>query len=235
MAHKILFYFILFSTLNSSAQKDNTPLNLCDSAVGADGKLSQFLRIIHQDWNINFKDSCMTISFKDSVWVLYYNAANRPANDTSERIFDDTAYLKNNGKKILPVMTFYLEIKWNNRRVSEANKLNKEIYQQGIKLKKKYHLEHLQEWKKWNDSGFLGATPDDEKRIQQYRHEKKILESQRIKMPDYTSSNYSLFVVNENWLNPIPYMVAKMYPKDKVEAIYQTLEDLFKVHSKDEE
>ena len=86
MAHKILFYFILFSTLNSSAQKDNTPLNLCDSAVAADGKLSQFLRIIHQDWNINFKDSCMTISFKDSVWVLYYNAANRPANDTSERI-----------------------------------------------------------------------------------------------------------------------------------------------------
>ncbi len=235
MRFKIFFCFLILSASLAFSQRENTSVILNDSAINSDYKLSRFIKVISKDWNVKFNDSCMILSLKDSVWVSYFNAANRSITDTSEKLFNDSNYIKDNGKMILPEMTSYFEFKWDRNKINLVSKTNNDISKQLITLKKKYHLDHLQEWRKWDDTGFLGATPDDEKRIQQYKHDKKIIEAQKIKVPPYTSSNYSIFIKSQNWLNPLPYMIAKLYPKDKVEGIDQTLEDFFKVHSRDEE
>src|ERR1035438_9458941 len=102
-----ILYILFLSTSLSFTQGAKGTVSLSDSSVRADNKLSRFIIVINKDWNVKYKDSCMTISLKDSVWVSYFNAANRSVNDTTERLFDDSTFIKQNGKKILPEMTFY--------------------------------------------------------------------------------------------------------------------------------
>lgn len=234
---KVVFLFATFFLVSiiSLGQIENERVQINDSIFNKDHKLVTFKRNIEKDWNFQFKDSKMIISCKDSIWLMYFNAANRSVVDTTEKLFNDTSYIMKNGQRILPKMTFLLVTKWTRKMKQDAGKFNHDLYQQVLILKKKYHLEHLQEWHKWGDSGFIGAIDHDEKNINAFYNEKVNLEAKRIKIPSCASTNYSIFIEQQNWVNELPYMISKYYPKEKLANIDQMVEDLLQVHGGEDE
>ncbi len=235
MKYIFCVWLILLSATISFGQHQNSTARLTDSSIMNDKKLMAFKNTIQRDWKFSFHDSNMVITYKDSVWLLYFNAANLSLTDTSERKFNDPYYIKQHGKKILPIMSFYFENKWSKRDKIKAIEFNNNLCQQVLNLKKKYHLEHLQEWHKWSEYGFVGATLEEEIRVADYLKERKTIEAQMIKIPKCASTNYSIFIENQNWIHALPNMIPKLFPRERVEAIEQLVEDFLQTHTDEEE
>ncbi len=227
----LIFFLILVQFAHSQDNGANVQLN--DSLIKADDKLSRFSNSIKIDWRFEVKQDKIIVTAKDSVYVLFYNAANRAVNDTSERLYDDPLYLKTNGKKILPALIFHIENKWTKTKKIEANTFNNKLYSEIKKLKDKYQLTKLQEWHKWGESGFVNPTEEEQKRINDYDTEKRKLEASRIRIPLHNSSHYSIFIEEKNWEYGLPHMISKVYPHDAINAIDQRIEDLLESHGDD--
>ncbi len=235
MKSKFLVIICFLHSCILLGQNQNSKPKLSDSIFSYDKKLLEFKTNIQADWNFRFQGSKMIISCKDSIWLAFFNAANISMNDTSERKFNDSIYLKNNGGRILPEMTFLFDGKWSKKMKQDTIKFNNSLYQEIIKLKAKYHLENLQEWHKWGESAFIGATPKDEENIKAYEKEKKAIEARKVKIPSCSSSHYSIFIEKQNWVHALPNMIPKYFPKEKIDRIDQMVEDLLQVHGGEEE
>jgi hypothetical protein len=205
-------------------QQEKPHIILTDSIIENDKALRNFRDICPKSWNIVLNGDRMIIRAKDSIWFAYYNAAGRSIIDTSERNYSDTNYIKQHGKRILPEASFRFEYLWNQEKMDETTKFNNKLYNKTKDLKVKYHLENLREWHKWGESGFFGATPEEEERIKEYEKEKKSLDEQRLKFPMYISDNYSIFMEYKNWQSDLVNMVSKIYPEESIKKIDYALE-----------
>lgn len=205
-------------------QQEKPHIVLTDSIMKKDNLLRNFKAACPKNWDIILNGDRMIIRAKDSVWVAYYNAAGRSAIDTTENNYKDTNYIKQNGKRILPEASFRFEYLWTQEKMDATTKFNNALYNKVKDLKTKYNLQNLREWHKWGESGFFGATPEEEERIKEYEKEKKGLEAQRLKFPMFISDNYSIFMEYKNWLNDLVYMVSKIYPEESIKKIDYALE-----------
>jgi len=226
------------SNANSSAQihgrslppqQQKPHIVLTDSIIEHDKKLRDFRDVCPKNWSIILNGDRMIVRAKDSVWVAYYNAANRSIIDTSERNYNDTNYIKQHGRRILPEASFRFEYLWTQEKMQAAAKFNNDLYTRIKNLKVKYNLQNLREWHKWGESDFVDATPEEEERIKQYQKEKDSLETQKIIFPMWVSDNYSIFMEYKNWQSDLVYMVSKIYPKEAIHQMDYNLEFFLQV------
>src|ERR1035438_3604162 len=75
-------------------QQEKPHIVLTDSIMEHDKKLHTFRDALPKNWIVVFKGDRMIIRAKDSIWVAFYNAAGRSINDTSEKNYNDSNYIK---------------------------------------------------------------------------------------------------------------------------------------------
>jgi len=159
----------------------------------------------------------LIIERKDSIWVMFENKINAPLNimNKEERI----KQIKTSGKKVKASIVFVIEKKWTKSKVLKSRKNNLTIVDSIFKLPSKYNIEHLINIP-YKDDSFIGikCTNEEKKRISQYLKEKKNWENSKIRIPDYNTENFSLFlkiiIGKEDEYHSI-------YPEEVSEEIYK--------------
>ena len=124
--------------------------------------------------------------------MLDENRINAPV----EKKEDQIARIKNNGKRIVPVIVMRYVNKWTPDQIQQAN-IQNAVYNDEIhKLAKKFNIEHLRDK---NTSGknatiYTPTNDQEKKRIEQYETELARLQDKKIRLPDFHSEKYSLFI-----------------------------------------
>jgi hypothetical protein len=183
---------------------------------------------IGNEWDFKFENDSLVIKSNDSLWIAFYNIAGAPLNDPEYKKYTDE-YLQEHGRKTSACIIFRAEKKWTSEKINEVRNENIKIYEQIDSLISKYQLSHLKHSYRWNEELFWEASPAEEIRIKAYKKEKEALKEKVLELPYYNSQYYSLFVISENWMDELGYMVPMIYPaeeKTKINELEKSLNEL---------
>ena len=204
---------ILTLLLFTSACKSQSGSGLADN----DSLLTALKERIPQGWNVLLSEDELRIERKDSVWVLSENKINAP-----ERIFsegEEIERIKKYGKMMQSSFVFRLEDKWSEENIQSNKEKNENINEKVKVLPEKYGIVHLYDSslsRKGNDV-FIGNNEEERNRIHEYEVEKFKIEKGLIKIPDYNSEKYSLFLISKTGMEDEFHSV---YPKEVSEEMY---------------
>jgi|WetSurMetagenome_2_1015567.scaffolds.fasta_scaffold226266_2 hypothetical protein len=188
--HIVTAVILLFISFEIQAQ--STEHEILKEFYKADANISIVLNYIPKNWVFTADSNHFTITCTDTVWVLDENRINAPF----EKKEDQIARIKNNGKRIVPEIVLQYVNKWTPDQIQQAN-IHNAIYDDEIhKLPKKLNIECLRD-KKLSGKNATIYTPTNEqekKRIEQYEIELTRLQDKKIRLPDFHSEKYSLFI-----------------------------------------
>ncbi|MFH0867635.1 MAG: hypothetical protein V1904_15705 [Bacteroidota bacterium] len=171
---------------------------------------------ISKEWDFKLENDTLVIKSNDSLWIGFYNIAGAPFDDPEYKKFTDE-YLQKHGRKIKACIIFRAEEKWTIEKISEIKNENLKIQEEIENLISKYQLSHLERTFRWEEELFWNTTTEEEIRIEAYKKEKAELEAKKKELPDYSSQNYSLFIISRNWEESLSYMVPMICPeKEKI-------------------
>ena len=196
----IIFCVILFP-LSQKAQNVDTIFNYHDDYI-----LNKIIPVLPKGWTFNEKDNKFIITRSDSVYVA---DRKKIANILDTKLKFDT--IIKYGHKVPCEIIYNYEPKWSFEQTTKASSNNIQINQQIKKLPEKYNIAYLLDKSKSTrfNSVYTGKTEKEKQLIEQYEKEKNELTSKLIKMPNYHTEKYSLFLEvmsgcndNENYVYP---------------------------------
>jgi len=185
-----VFAAIVVSSTMALAQSSEREIN--KEFYKADAQLSIVINYLPTGWSFSSAQDLFLITARDSAWVLEENMADSPAESKESR----TERIKKSGTRILPQVVIRFEEKWSSDKVQMAKIGNAAIDDEIRKLPAKYRIQHLADTVQSSKSKKVyTATNDKETRlIAQYNNELNQLIAQRVKLPDFHSEKYSLFI-----------------------------------------
>ena len=190
----IIFLFCFF--INSclvTAEPSDTTFNYKNDNI-----LKKIFSVLPSGWKFFEKDGFIIIERTDSVTMINRRQINK---FSLQKIQDDT--IMKYGFKAKSSIVYKYEKRWTYENTVKANGNNMLIYQQLQKLPEKYNISKLfnkSESTKIN-TVYKGSDKQEIMLIEQYEKEKDMLESQLIKLPDYHTEKYSLFLVSKYGCN----------------------------------
>jgi hypothetical protein len=149
-------------------------------------------------WAITNKRQQLIIERKEPVWILTENKINAPLK--SETNNEKISRIKKYGHLSKSKLIFRVENNWPPAKIIKEKQKNQSIRNEISGLLKKYNIAHLLN-KNLSVKGreyFNQASPEEEKRIQDYQKKKAELEKKIISLPDYQLGKYSLFLISQN-------------------------------------
>ena len=183
-----------------------------------DKNINLVLQNLPKGWQFIEDSGKFVISYKDSVFVLSENRIDAPVENRENRI----KRIKEHGIKILPMIVIKYENKWEFIRIQEAMIKNSETMDEIKNLADKMNISRLYdpERSKKNQMIYAAKNKPDEIALTNYYKEKELLEKKIIKMPDYNTQFYSLFVVFKNGADDDMHIV---YPSEASVELYSIL------------
>jgi len=156
-----------------------------------DSIIEKLIKKLPDNWSLKTENDKLIILCKEQCYSMYENKINAPErNETSIQLEER---FKKQGKLINPQFVFVLKGKLSDSELNklklENNKINTEI----IKLREK--LSGIKVSIK--DGNYWPGNKEEEKRVAEYEKEKNRLESKIIKLPDYQSEKYALYIESE--------------------------------------
>ncbi len=185
-----LFFILLKSTSAQSSEEEITK-----EPYRSDAIISMIINYLPAGWTFTESNGFYIIQKTDSIWVLAENTLNAPAEKKEEKI----KRIKANGIKTVAKILVRYEKKWDFIKIQEVSFNNMSVNNEITALESKYNIAKLKDTKLSSKSKIV-YTPlneDDVKRINDYYAEKKQLEDKLIKSPDFSSQQYSLFVISK--------------------------------------
>jgi len=165
----------------------------------------------------------LMIEKNEQVYVLFENRINAPL--STEKKDELEKRIKKNGKKVLP----HFEFKCYNRLTDDfllsAKKQNDSVYTVLNLLPKKYGIEHLRDnfASSKGEMIFKGNTDEENEKIKKFNIEKYNLLDKIVKLPDYNSEKYSLYLDNTIGIEDEFHLVC---PSENSTEMYKILEIL---------
>lgn len=147
-------------------------------------------------WTFSESNDCFIIQKTDSIWELEGNYMNLPP----EKKEDRNKRIQADGKKTVANIVIRHEKKWDFLKVQEVSYKNLSINNEINALSNKYKISHLKDTKLTTKERivYTPVTKEDVKLIENYYAEKKKLEAKLISSPDYSTQQYSLFIVSKS-------------------------------------
>ena len=162
----------------------------------SDAIISMLLYYMPAGWTFSDVNGHFIIQRNDSIWVLEENTIST----MSEKKEDRNRRIQAKGKKTVARIAIKYEKKWDFIKIQEASYKNLSITNEVNALSNKYKIGHLKDTKLSTKERivYTPVSPEDVKQIESYYAEKKRLESQLIPTPDYSTQQYSLFIVSKS-------------------------------------
>jgi len=191
-------------------------------SVDSDSRLLKLKESLPSGWEmISQIKGVLTIQKEATVYVLFENLINAPANIETKEELDKR--IKTNGKQVQPHFEFKYYDRLSDAFIEYAKKKNDSVYTVIKSLPKKYKIENLKD-KFASSKGediYTGNSDEDKEQIKKYEVEKYNLLDRIIKLPDYNSDYYSLYLDSKVGISDEFHLV---YPFEISAEMYGLLE-----------
>lgn len=184
----------------------------------ADPQISIVINYLPKGWTFTSSGDKFLVTAKDSAWVLEEETGSAPAESKNAR----NERIRSQGVKILPQLVLRYEEKWTAERLQRAKITNANIDDEIKKLPAKYHIQSMVDSVKSSKSGIVYKASNDKERklLSQYETELSQLLSRKIKLPDFHTEKYSLFVEQLTGVIDEKHLV---FPEDASLSAYTVL------------
>jgi hypothetical protein len=184
----------------------------------ADGNINLIINYLPAGWSFREENGCFIISRKDSALMLIDTSMNFSTEKSEAR----NKRIQEHGVKILPQIVIRHEDKWDFLRIQEAQIRNSELQGQLYNLADKMGVAPLLDAKlsRKGRPVYTAVTEADKKKLANYYKEKEKLEKKIITVPDFSSQNYSLFIVSSTGKIDDTHIV---YPASASNEVYTIL------------
>lgn len=189
---KNVFFILIFGILLFAADKISAQKNL---AIDSDNKLSDLKKSLPEGWEMLSQiKGVLTIQKETVAYVLFENMINAPANIETKEELEKRIIEK--GKQVKPHFEFKYYNRLSDEYLESARRKNDSVCAVIKYLPKKYNIENLKD-KFASSKGediYKANTEEEKEKIKKYEIEKDNLLDRIIKLPDYNSENYSLYL-----------------------------------------
>jgi len=175
-------------------------------------------------WVMYTEEDRLVIKRREPVWILNENRINAPVSFESSSERDDR--IRKKGRQGYARLVFRIEKAWTAEKMRCAAVTNEAVTADLKALPGRLGLEKLvdESLSRKGDTVYTGKTDDEKKRIAAFYIEKEKIKKSLVKLPDYTSKQYSLFLLQKEGAEDDFHSVA---PGKASEEIY-TVESLLK-------
>ena len=208
----IFILSIVFFPFSQKAQNIDTTFNYQDDYI-----LNKIIPVLPHGWTFKAQNNQFIISRNDSV----VSALRKSLSFTIDYKISKDSILKY-GQNVVSEIIYKYEHRWTFEQTTSANSNNIQINQSIKKLPEKYGITNLLDKSistRFN-SVFTGNTEKEKQLIYQYEKEKNELMSKLIKMPNYHTEKYSLFLYIMSGCNDDNYCI---YPEKASQELYDIL------------
>jgi hypothetical protein len=197
MKTKIIFivYFISIFHYNKIFAQA-TEEEISKEFYKADGNINLIINNLPAGWVFTADKGDFIIFRKDSVLILSENRINAPLENKEVKL----NHIKEFGVKTQAKVIIHYENKWDFLRIQEAQIKNASIMDEIQKLPEKMKITSLLDSKlsRKGKPVYTAKNEKDQLCISNYYKEEERLEKKIVKLPDFNSQLYSLFIVSED-------------------------------------
>ncbi len=191
----VVALIVFFAVSVHSVSAQSSEAEIAKEPFRSDAIISMLLYYMPAGWTFSDVNGHFIIQRNDSIWILEENTMST----INEKKEDRNRRIQAKGEKTTAQIVIKYEKKWDFIKVQEASYKNLSITNEINALSNKYKIAHLKDTKQSTKEKivYTPVSHEDVKLIENYYAEKKRLESQLIPTPDYSTQQYSLFIVSK--------------------------------------
>jgi hypothetical protein len=150
------------------------------------------------NWSMRIENERLIVKRNEPAYQQITNLINAPAALIKKEQQEKQASAEKEGIEVFCTFIFQLETRWFPERLERVRNTNKSIDREVSQLPEKYNITNLyNRAAKTAEYLYRGKTEEEKFRIDAFEKEKKDMEKKRVRLPDYVSRNYCLFLLEK--------------------------------------
>jgi hypothetical protein len=155
-----------------------------------------FKNQLPSNWSMRIENERLIVKRNEPAYQQITNLINAPVALIKKELQEKQASAKKEGIEVFCTFVFQMETRWFPERLERARNINKSIDREISRLPEKYNITNLyNRAAKTAEYLYRGKTAGEKRRIDAFEKEKKELEKKRVRLPDYVSRDYCLFLL----------------------------------------
>ncbi|MEI7597505.1 MAG: hypothetical protein WCK02_17285 [Bacteroidota bacterium] len=189
MKTKIIVLAILILPLMVKAQKNSSEI------IKNDATLSLINSALPKAWVMSIENNIMIVERLDSVKIVMGNRFDSPLSKMPKP--EREGLIKSQGYSAKSRIIYRIDSLWDINKIIEAKSNNDAIYAKYRELPEKHKIADLKKMGGRNSKAvYQPRNEADIKNIKAYEEEKTALENKLIKLPNFSTKNYSVFFIS---------------------------------------
>jgi hypothetical protein len=170
------------------------------------------------NWSMHIENERLMVKRNEPAYQQITNLINAPAALIKKDQREKQASAKKEGIEVYCTFVFQMETRWFPERLERARNINKSIDEEISRLPEKYNITNLyNRAAKTPDYLYRGKTAEEKRRIDAFEKEKKELEKKRVRLPDYVTRDYCLFLLEKKGMQDEFTLI---YPEEASQEMY---------------
>lgn len=183
-----------------------------------DPVLEKLRKQLPDNWSMHIENERLIVKRNEPAYQQITNLINAPAALIKKEQQEKQASEKKEGLEVYCTFVFQMETRWFPERLEAARNRNKSIDREISQLPEKYNITNLfNKAAKTADYLYRGKTTEEKRRIAAFEKEKKELEKKRVRLPDYVSQHYCLFLLEKKGMQDEFTLI---YPEEASQEMY---------------
>ncbi len=205
--------------LSGEVKKISKPVwKLVNQTSGKDNMLENLKKLLPKNWFMKIENEKLEITCTEQAYVLNENKINSPVN--TESLLQKEERIKKNGRLIYGQFVFVMKMKLSHKEIEQIKSENNKIIFSITKLQK--NLNGIP--KSYKDGIYRPRNIDEEKLVSGYLNEKNHFERKIIKLPDYQSEKFALYLESEKGIET---EYVSIFPGKYSEEMYRMKIEVF--------
>jgi hypothetical protein len=183
-----------------------------------DPVLEKLRKQLPDKWSMHIENEQLIVKRNEPAYQQITNLINAPAALIKKDQQKKQASAKKEGIEVYCTFVFQMETRWFPERLEWARNTNKSIDREISQLSKKYNITDLYNRAAKTVEGlYPGKTEEEKRRIDAFEKEEKELEKKRVRLPDYVSRDYCLFLLKKEGMQDEFTLI---YPEEASQEMY---------------
>lgn len=200
-------------------------VHLVKEKLEPDPVLIKLKNQLPDNWSMHIENERLIVKRNEPAYRQITNLINAPVALIKKERREKQASAKKEGIEVYCTFVFQLETRWFPERLERARNINKSIDREISQLSKKYNITNLYNRASKTVAGlYRGKTPEGKRRIAAFEKEKKELMKKRVRLPDYVSRDFCLFLLEKKGMQDEYTLI---YPEEASQEMYR-IENKFK-------
>jgi len=190
-----------------------------------DPVLEKLKKQLPDNWSMHIENERLIVKRNEPAYQQIANLINAPAALIKKEQREKQASAEKEGVEVYCKFVFQLETRWLPERLERARNINKSIDREISQLSEKYNIATLYNRASKTAAGlYRGKTAEEKRRMDAFEKEKKELMMKRVRLPDYVSRDYCLFLLEKEGMQDEYTLI---YPEAASKEMYR-IENKFK-------